>query len=56
VLGAEAAGLPETVIAELDAVVTIPMAGRVESLNVAVAGSLLFFDWARQAPVVDGQD
>ncbi len=55
VLGAEAAGLPEAAIAEVDAVVTIPMAGRVESLNVAVAGSLLCFDWARQAPAADEQ-
>ena len=32
----------------LDGCVTIPMAGRAESLNVAVAGSVLLFEAARQ--------
>ena len=32
----------------LDGRVTIPMAGRAESLNVAVAGSVLLFEAARQ--------
>jgi TrmH family RNA methyltransferase len=47
VLGAEARGLPAGVIGPQDVAVSIPMAGRVESLNVAVAGSLLCFEWAR---------
>lgn len=48
VLGNEAHGLPSEVTARLDGTVTIPMAGRAESLNVAVAGSVLLFEAARQ--------
>ena len=48
VLGNEAHGLPTEVEALLDGRVTIPMAGRAESLNVAVAGSVLLFEAARQ--------
>lgn len=47
-VGAEAAGLPEEVVAAADVRVTLPMEGRVESLNAAVAGSLLAFEAARQ--------
>lgn len=47
VLGSEAHGLPADVVAELDELVTIPMQGQVESLNVAVAGALLCFEHAR---------
>ena len=47
-LGNEANGLPEMALGGLDGILTIPMAGPVESLNVAVAGSLLFFEAARQ--------
>ena len=48
VLGNEAHGLPDVVTALLDGAVTIPMAGHAESLNVAVAGSVLLFEGARQ--------
>ena len=48
VVGNEAHGLPTEVEALLDGRVTIPMAGRAESLNVAVAGSVLLFEAARQ--------
>ncbi len=48
VLGSEAHGVPAAVTAELDAVVRIPMTGAIESLNVAVAGSILMFEAARQ--------
>jgi RNA methyltransferase, TrmH family len=48
VLGNEAHGLPEAVVSRLDGNVTIPMAGHAESLNVAVAGSVLLFEGARQ--------
>jgi TrmH family RNA methyltransferase len=48
VLGNEAAGLPETVLARADCRVRIPMAGRVESLNVGVAAGVLLFEAARQ--------
>lgn len=48
VLGSEAHGMPEALVARLDGTVTIPMAGATESLNVAVAGSVLLFEAARQ--------
>ena len=35
-------------MSRLDGNVTIPMAGHAESLNVAVAGSVLLFEGARQ--------
>jgi len=48
VVGGEARGLPDAVTARVDERVTIPMAGRAESLNVAVACSVLVFEAARQ--------
>lgn len=48
VLGNEANGLPPEVDALLDGHVTIPMAGRAESLNVGMAASVLCFEAARQ--------
>lgn len=47
-LGNEAHGLAAHAIAAADRVVTIPMAGRVESLNVAMTGTVLAFEAARQ--------
>lgn len=41
VLGNEASGVSAPVLAEADRTVSVPMAGRVESLNVAVAGAIL---------------
>ena len=46
VLGSEAHGVPADV--PIDRVVTIPHAGRAESLNVAMAATLLCFEAARQ--------
>jgi len=43
VLGSESEGLSESVRAQLDRAVSIPMAGRLESLNVAVAAGLVCF-------------
>ena len=51
VLGNEASGLPEGVDAHLDGLVTIPMAGRSESLNVGMAAAVLCFEAARQRRV-----
>lgn len=51
VLGSEAHGLPDAVTDRLDEVVSIPMAGETESLNLAVAGSVLCFEAARQREV-----
>lgn len=48
VLGSEAHGLPAGVDAALDARITIPMVGRAQSLNVAMAGSVLCFEAMRQ--------
>ena len=48
VLGNEAHGLPASAAAALDGWVTIPMAGRSESLNVGMAAAVLCFEAARQ--------
>ncbi len=48
VLGNEAHGLSERVLEHVDGQVSIPMAGAVESLNVAMAGTVLTFEAARQ--------
>lgn len=48
VLGNEANGLPAEVERHVDDHVSIPMAGRAESLNVGMAASVLCFEAARQ--------
>ena len=48
VLGSEAHGLPAELDALVDDRLTIPMDGRSESLNVAMAGSVLCFESLRQ--------
>lgn len=48
VLGNETSGISEQVRRELTDWVTIPMAGGVESLNVASAAAVVCFEWARQ--------
>lgn len=48
VLGNEASGLDPGLRARLDGAVTIPMAGRGESLNVAMAATVLCFEAARR--------
>jgi TrmH family RNA methyltransferase len=48
VLGSEAHGLPPSALGAVDEQVSIPMAGRSESLNVAMAGSVLCFESLRQ--------
>lgn len=47
-IGNEANGLREETAKKADAAVRIPMAGKVESLNAAVAASVLLFEAARQ--------
>jgi TrmH family RNA methyltransferase len=47
-LGREAGGLSAEIAGQADRRVTIPMAGRAESLNVAVAAGVLLFEAARQ--------
>jgi TrmH family RNA methyltransferase len=48
VLGNEAHGIAPPIEARLDGYVHIPMAGPAESLNVAMAGTVLCFESARQ--------
>lgn len=48
VLGGEGAGLPDEVTYACDTRVSIPMASRVESLNVAAAGAILVYAARRQ--------
>lgn len=47
VLGNEARGLSADVSAQIDAWARLPIAGRAESLNVAVAGGVLMYAWLR---------
>lgn len=48
VLGNESWGLPASQQETLDRIVSIPMPGKVESLNVATAGSVIVFEVLRQ--------
>lgn len=45
-VGDESSGLPAATVAAADLSITIPMPGATESLNAAVAGSLLAYEWA----------
>jgi TrmH family RNA methyltransferase len=47
-IGSEGAGLPPNLMAEMDEVVAIPHAPQVESLNAAVATSIVLYEVARQ--------
>jgi len=48
VLGSESHGIDDDVGARVDEMVSIPMAGQAESLNVAAAAAVLCFEVARQ--------
>jgi len=48
VIGNEGAGVPTEILAVADELVTIPHAPRVESLNAAIAASILLYEAARQ--------
>lgn len=50
VLGNEARGLSDDVRPHVDAWACLPMVGRAESLNVAVAGGVLMYGWLRARP------
>lgn len=50
VLGGEGKGLHEHVRKNCDALIRIPMAGRVSSLNVSVAAGVVLFEWRRRHP------
>jgi RNA methyltransferase, TrmH family len=48
ILGNEANGLPDEIEGRLDAALSIPMAGKAESLNVGIAAAVVCFEAARQ--------
>jgi TrmH family RNA methyltransferase len=48
-MGSEGEGLPETVLAQADAAIRIPMVGTAESLNLAVATGVMLYEVRRQA-------
>jgi TrmH family RNA methyltransferase len=50
-IGNEGSGLPDAWIAQADARVTIPLPGAVESLNAAIAGSVLLYEAMRQRKI-----
>jgi TrmH family RNA methyltransferase len=54
VLGSEAHGLPPEVVAALDVEVTVPHAGRTESLNVGMAAAVICFEALRQRQAASG--
>lgn len=47
-IGSEGAGLPRTVMQEMDEVIVIPHSERVESLNAGIAASLVLYEACRQ--------
>jgi TrmH family RNA methyltransferase len=47
-LGGEGAGLPAAWLDAADGRLTIPMRGKVESLNVAIAAALILYEASRQ--------
>lgn len=55
VLGHEAHGIPPEVRDRVDGRVTVPMHGAAESLNVAMAGTVLCFESARQRAAGPGR-
>jgi 23S rRNA (guanosine2251-2'-O)-methyltransferase len=50
VLGGEGKGLHEQVKKHCDALVRIPLAGKISSLNVSVAAGIVLFEWKRRRP------
>ena len=50
VLGNEGAGVSRLLRDECDAVLSIPMAGHVDSLNVSAAAAVLMYDYRRRHP------
>jgi TrmH family RNA methyltransferase len=54
-IGSEAHGLPTHLVERAQLRLTIPMAGRVESLNAGVAGALVCFEAARQRRARGGE-
>jgi 23S rRNA (guanosine2251-2'-O)-methyltransferase len=53
VLGSEGQGIRPLILRECDYRVSIPMVGKIPSLNVAVAGAVFLYEILRQKAVVD---
>lgn len=47
-IGSEGAGLPKSLVAQMDETIAIPHSPRVESLNAGVAASIVLYEAARQ--------
>jgi TrmH family RNA methyltransferase len=47
-VGSEGSGLPRNLLAQVDEMIAIPHSAQVESLNAAVAGSIILYEAARQ--------
>ena len=50
VIGNEGAGIREKTLAACDVTLKIPMHARTESLNAAVSGAIVFYEWAQKHP------
>lgn len=48
IIGSEGAGVPPEILAQADALITIPHSSRVESLNAGIAASIVLYEAARQ--------
>ena len=55
VLGREGAGLHDLVRKHCDHLLRIPMAGKVASLNVSVAGAVVLYEAARQRRIAQAE-
>lgn len=55
VMGSEQKGLPESALALCDAAVSIPMLGSCDSLNLAVATSVILYEALHQRPLASGE-
>ncbi len=55
IVGNEGAGVPKHVLAQADEVVTIPHSEKVESLNAAIAASLVLYEASRQRKTIEPQ-
>ena len=51
VMGSEGSGMRALVRAKCDHIVSIPMSGHIDSLNVSVAAGILMYEFRRNNPV-----